>query len=146
MTVDKFTLTNEEKLHRAIYGSLDREGRETGGLLSKLGLESVDEIPEDQLLAEYDRLGGHILQGKYKIKTGSFWDFKNKCPKKKPDPTITIRVEGEEVEFPADKPVPLEVQASEIVRERKTKKKLGQVVEKTKKVKKTKRETLEDEE
>lgn len=146
MQIKEFTLPNEEKLHRAIYGSLNREGREEGGLLSQLHVEDVKDVPGDAILAEYDKLGGLILKGKYKVKLGSFYDFKNRCPRKKPEVLLVFRVEGENVELPADEPIPLEIQASEIVRERKAKKNVAEAVAKEKKVKKAKKKVLEEDE
>lgn len=106
MNVGKYTLVNVDKVERAIHGTVGAGGSPKGGV-------GDDAKPAD-ILAEYDRLGGHILMdGKYKVKMGSFYDFKGKKPHDKPAPILVFNVNGETVEVPANKPLPLEVQAAE---------------------------------
>lgn len=56
---------------------------------------------EEELLVEYDRLGGRITYDGNDVKMGSFWDFKNKKPHAEPKPTIVKKkvVVEEEVEM-----------------------------------------------
>lgn len=45
------------------------------------------EPTDEQIVAYYDKMGGQIIDvktGKV-MPTGSFWDFKDQCPKKKAD-------------------------------------------------------------
>lgn len=48
---------------------------------------------EDQLLAEYDRLGGLITYEGMKVKTGSFWDKNTKAPVENPNPIVMRKQE-----------------------------------------------------
>jgi hypothetical protein len=93
MQVNEFDLVNQEKVQRAIDG-FTYEGKRMGGLPS--GYK-----PED-LLAEYDRLGGYITKDGVKVKNGSFYDFVNKCPRKEPEIKFETEVEGEIMEVTED--------------------------------------------
>ena len=97
--VGKFELVNDEKIDRAINGSTGNKGQLLGGLLSKLELNDPDEIPEAELLAEYDKLGGAILQDGSKVKNGSFYDFRKKKPFEEPEIIFVERIDGQEVEL-----------------------------------------------
>jgi hypothetical protein len=105
MQIGDYTLANKDKVDRAINGTVLDRGQAKGGVGA--------EADEADVLAEYDRLGGLILKGSYKVKTGSFYDFKAKAPIKKPKPVLVFVVNGEIVEVDADEPLPLEVRASE---------------------------------
>jgi hypothetical protein len=110
MVIDGYTLVNAEKLDRAINGTVGSRGIAIGG---------VGPGDEQAILAEYDRLGGLILKGKYKVKTGSFYDLRLKKAIDKPKPVLVFVVNGEFVEVSESEPLPLEVRASE---QQKTKK------------------------
>lgn len=114
MQIGEFTLANEDKVERAINGTVIDQGAVKGGV-------GVDAEPE-AVIAEYDRLGGLILKGKYKVKTGSFYDFKGKKPHAKPEPVLTFQVNDETIEVPADEPLPVEVRAAEIAKTKKQEK------------------------
>lgn len=113
VTIDKvsYELVNEEKANRAIYGMIGPEGSSQGGV----GEGASDEA----VIVEYDRLGGLIKKGKYKVKTGSFYNFPKKKAHVKPEVVFVFRVDGEVVEIGADEEIPLEVKASETVKEKK---------------------------
>ena len=113
MIIDGYTLANAEKLDRAINGTVGSRGSAIGGV-----------GPGDQaaILAEYDRLGGLILKGKYKVKTGSFYDLRLKKAIDKPKPILVFVVNGEFVEVPESEPLPLEVRASEVQKDKKQEK------------------------
>lgn len=95
-----YQLVNHDKVHRAINGTIGREGKMEGGV----GKEAT----AAQVLAEYDRLGGLILdQYGTKLETGSFYDFDKgeprvkATPKKKAEPKakkgITEKKVGDKV-------------------------------------------------
>ncbi len=109
-----YIIADKDKFERAINGTMSQAGELKGGVGE--GAEDLAKI------AEYDRLGGLILKGKNKVKTGSFYDFKAKKPRTKPEVTLTFRVDGEIVDIKDGEGVPLEVQASEQKRERDAKK------------------------
>lgn len=101
MEVGKFKLTNEDKAHRAIHGNVTRAGQSTGGVGEK--------ATEEQILAEYDRLGGHVTLDGDRVKTGSFYDFKSKKPR---DPAVVVLqfpINGQTIEVRAGKALPMEV-------------------------------------
>lgn len=103
MQIGEYTLQNPEKVSRAINGTLGSQGQLKGG---------VGDSDPVAIIAEYDRLGGHITKGTYKVKPGSFYDFANKKVVAKPQPKLVFRIEGEDVEVDADEPLPLEVRAA----------------------------------
>ena len=107
-------MVNPEKLDRAINGTVSSKGAMTGGVGENAKPEAI--------LAEYDRLGGLIKMGKYKVKNGSFYDFKGKAVIAKPKPMLEFNIGGELIEVAADKPLPIEVQANEMAEERKAEK------------------------
>jgi 5-deoxy-D-glucuronate isomerase len=110
--VNGYHLVNAEKLDRAINGTVMSLGALKGGA-------GQDAEPEE-VLAEYDRLGGLILKdGKYKVKTGSFYDFKHKEMFEDPEPVLVFTVNGETVEVSADEPLPMEVRAAQQADEKK---------------------------
>lgn len=99
--IDGFVLENADKLERVIYGDVKRAGVPEGGLIEQY--EEVGKIPKELVLAHYDKLAGFITKTaggaeRVKIKTGSFWDFRNKRPHKEPKIMYIFRVGGENVE------------------------------------------------
>ncbi len=72
-----FIIVNHEKLDRAINGTVTSRGSMEGGV----GKNATQE----QILAEYDRLGGLIkTKDGRKVATGSFWDFEKKAARETP--------------------------------------------------------------
>lgn len=132
--VEGYTLHNEDKLNRAIYGTQNQKMEIRGGV----GEDATD----GEILAEYDRLGGLITKGKYHVKMGSFYDFKKRAPRAIPEVIFTFRVDGEIVEIAEGEEIPLDVQASEMATERKAAKAVGKAV----KGKGKKKASIEDEE
>ncbi len=119
MNVKKYTLKNSEKVDRALNGTLLGNGSKIGGIVKEDG--SYD---DDALLAEYDKLGGLITNNDGDIvKTGSFYDFKNKKAKTKAEVMLTFKINGRVVDVPEGKEMPKIVEASRIVEQDKKKKK-----------------------
>lgn len=115
-----FTLVNAAKFERAINGTVHRAGTPEGGV--------GDDASDDEILAEYDRLGGLIQKGKNNVKTGCFYDFKNKKPRDNPKVILVFRnLEGQSVEISDTEEIPADVRAAEAIREknRKAPKKLA---------------------
>jgi len=125
-----YTLVNLEKLDRAIHGTMSRGGQLIGGV----GENASDEA----IIAEYDRLGGCIKKDKNQVQMGSFYDFKKRAPRAKPDVVLVFRdLQGEVVLLKEDEEIPLEVKAAQVAEE----KKIAKVEKKGKKAK-----SIEDEE
>jgi len=115
MQINGYTIANEEKMHRVIYGTVGKLGQAEGGI----GEDASDEAK----LAAYDKLAGLILQGKNKVKTGSFYDFQKRQPRAKPEVMLVFRdLDGDEVLVPEGAEVPLEVKAAELAKKKKVKK------------------------
>lgn len=107
-----FELADPVKLEMAINGTMTRGGELKGGV--------GQDASEDDIIAEYDRLGGLIKKGKYTVKIGSFYDFKGKAPHKKSQVGFIFRnLEGDVVEIKDGEEVPLEVVAAEKIQENK---------------------------
>lgn len=106
MTEKGFELVNDEKVNRAMYGSMSRGGVLAGGV--------GEDATEAQLLAEYDRLGGLVRKDGNKVKMGAFYDFENKQVRKSPQIVLLFRVNGKEIEVPEGEALPLEVRAQQI--------------------------------
>lgn len=85
--------------------------------LSKLNraAEAVGSNDDAALLAEYDRIGGYITKNGEKVKTGSFYDFKAKAARKKPQIVFIYSVNGSLVEVPEGAELPGEVRAAKIL-------------------------------
>ena len=110
--IGKFSLENEDKIYRVIHGSMGRGGVEVGGLLSEF-LEE-EKIPQELLLAHYDRLGGFITLDGAKVETGSFWDIKAKKPRAKAEVVRLFRdLRGRVVKLKEGEEKPVEVVAAE---------------------------------
>jgi hypothetical protein len=128
MQINGFTLVNEEKINRAIFGTVGREGKLDGGV--------GERASDDAKIAEYDKLGGLILKGKYTVKTGSFYDFEGRSPRETPEVVLVFRdLAGQVVEIADGEAIPMEVKAAEMIKESK----------KPKKVKKVKKSIEDDE-
>lgn len=112
LKVKGFTLVNPEKVDRAIFGAVNGEGNYVGGIVSD---RDTGEYAPEALLAEYDRLGGLILKRKDKVKTGSFYNFKTKQPRREPEIVFVYRVNGQMVEVPDGKELPGVVKAAKIL-------------------------------
>lgn len=91
--IDGFKLENPDKVERAVHGDMGRNGALEGGL----GDEVASKNPS-LVLARYDKLAGYITKDGIKIKTGSFWDFKAKAPRKEPEVMYIFNVGGDRVE------------------------------------------------
>ena len=99
--IGEFECSNEEKLNRAIHGSMGRNGRLEGGV----GEGASDAVK----LAEYDRLGGLIKKGNMKVETGSFYDFAKQTPREKPVIVFAFRSEDEgQISVPEGSDLPLD--------------------------------------
>jgi hypothetical protein len=107
LKVKGYTLGNPDKVDRAINGSPDDKGMPIGGIAKEDGTYDAD-----ALLAEYDRLGGYIRKGDDKVKTGSFYDFKNRRPHTKAEVKFIFKVNGEFITVDADKETPGIVKAA----------------------------------
>ncbi len=99
--IDGFVLENEDKLRRAIEGEPARSGQSTGGLLEKY--KELELIPEAEVLAHYDKLGGYITKGigggeRVKVKNGAFWDTRKKQPREKPEIMFVFKIGGNFIE------------------------------------------------
>jgi len=88
--VNGYVLENKDKIDRVIFGEVKRAGVPEGGLG-----EDADPM---LVLAHYDKLAGYITKDGVKIKTGSFWDFRNKRPHETPKVLYMFRIGGETVE------------------------------------------------
>ena len=116
MEIKGFSLNNEDKLNRAVLGTIGRGGKLYGGV----GENASDE----EKLAAYDKLGGLILKGKSIVKMGSFYDFVKGKAKETPEIIFVFRdLDGDAVEVPEGEEVPIEVKAAEIAKANKGKKK-----------------------
>lgn len=65
-----YELYSHDKLDRVFNGVTGEHGLLTGGI--------GKDAPLEQILAEYDKLGGLIKKDGLKLATGSFYDFRNK--------------------------------------------------------------------
>jgi len=90
MKVNGFILANEDKVNRAIYGYKT----DKGSLIPGVG---EDASPE-QILSEYDRLGGFITKDGEKVKNGSFYDYQAKKTRTEPLVMFMTDIDGEIVE------------------------------------------------
>ena len=143
MQIKGYTLVNEEKIRRAIEGSMGQGGKLLNG---------VGDQDEDAILAKYDQLGGLILKGKRKVKTGSFYDFEKKKPRVEPEVILVLSdLEGNTVEVGEDEEISPELKAAETIQEKKAKQRKEKIEEadaesEEKKDKKKKKKSTEEEE
>ncbi len=119
-----FTLHTAEKVARVIEGTTNAKGEFMTGL-------GRDASGNDVLVA-YDRLAGYIT-GKEgaKVKTGCFYNVREKAAHGKPEVIYTFRVGGKNVDVPAGKELPLKVKA--VQEEKKEAKKEAKKKKKSKK-------------
>jgi len=115
MQVGKYSLINEEKVDRAINGTIGMDNVIKGG---------VGSSDEAALLAEYDKLGGAIMKGTDKVKMGSFFDFKNAKPFTNPKVSFIFSVNGKFVEVEDGVELPGEIKAVKVAKEEGTEKKV----------------------
>src|SRR3990167_6855503 len=115
MEIKGYVLSSTEKVERMLHGTPGKEGKLQGGV--------SDEATDEAKLAEYDRLGGLILKDGHKVKMGSFYDFAARKPQETPNVLLIFRdVEGNVVELPEGKELPLQVKAAEQIKAKKAKK------------------------
>lgn len=88
--VGSFVLEFKPKYERAV-----------ANLISTVG----ENYTEEQLLAEYDRLGGRITYEGENVKMGAFWDFKTKKAVEDPKPKVVKKQVIVEEEIELDVPV-----------------------------------------
>lgn len=104
MEIKGYVLENQEKLDRVILGKQDRSGQLVGGLgyYDEAGNAVNNDgtpVDGDLVLARYDREAGLITKDAIKVKTGAFWDFRRKEPRKEPDVMLLFPIgAGERVE------------------------------------------------
>lgn len=103
--VGEFSLANEGKLRRVIDGTTDARGN----LIMGTG-EKADPMT---IITAYDKIGGLILgKEKAKVKTGSFYNFKDKKAHEKPEIVYTFTINRKQIEVREGDPLPLQVQAA----------------------------------
>lgn len=113
-TINGFSLVNEEKLERALHGSMGKGGILVGGV--------GDKAKPEEVIAEYDKLGGLVLQGKRKVKTGSFYDFDKGEARETPNVVLVLRdLEGNVEEVREDEITAEHVAAEKIAEKKATK-------------------------
>ena len=103
--IEDYEIVNTDKWERALHGSLGRVGRLEGGV--------GDDASDMAKLAAYDRLGGLVRKNGRKIKTGAFYDFREKKDRVIPEIEYVFIIDGEEVLIAEDEELPLEVRAAE---------------------------------
>jgi len=132
----EYTLKNEEKLDRALNGAQQADSTRKGGVGEGAYLEGgvwkrdgkeLSEkdvaVLQSAVLAEYDRLGGLIVRGNDKVKTGSFYDFKGRRPHAKPQVVFVYMINGKQVEVKEGDKVPGIVEAAQQLAEEEAPKK-----------------------
>lgn len=131
MNLGDYELVNEEKVTRAIQGTVNSRGLATGGV----GEDASDEAK----LAEYDRLGGLIRYKGDRVKMGSFYNFKDKKPFEEPVIMLQFSINGKNVEIAADKPLPNEVRAAKALEQGEAEERAAEEEDEEKPAKKAKR-------
>ena len=113
--VSGYEIVNGDKYQRAVFGSVGKEGKLYGGV----GEKATDE----EKIAAYDKIGGLILKNGRRVKTGSFFDFKKKAIREKPEVILLFKdLEGNTAEIREDEEIPLELKAAERIQEKKLEK------------------------
>jgi hypothetical protein len=116
--VKGYKLVNPDKIQRALHGSPDDKGMPVGGVYRD------GKYDDDELLVEYDRIGGLIRNKEGdKVRTGSFYNFTDRKAHDKPAVELEYRVNGELVFVKEGKPTPGIVRATQQL-EKETKKKV----------------------
>lgn len=114
--LEGYVCVNEEKLNRAIHGSMASGGKLEGGV--------GEDAPKKDILVEYDRLGGLIKKNGIKVKMGSFYDFENKQARTKPNVILLFTdIQGTVVKVPEGEALPPTVAAAQFVEKEKKKSK-----------------------
>lgn len=106
MILGDYELVNEDKVTRAIFGTVNSRGTATGGV--------GEDAPEEAKLAEYDRLGGLIRYKGDNVKMGSFYDFPGKKPFADPIVMLQFNINGHVVDVPATEQLPPMVRAAKL--------------------------------
>ena len=134
----EYSLVNDEKVERALHGSMNGDKVVTRGV-------GDDALPE-ALLAEYDRLGGLIMKGGLRVKMGSFYDFAKRQPRPESELSFMADVDGESLEVSEEEATMLKSiqEKKEALKAKKKKARADVDEEKPKKVKRAKKN--EDEE
>lgn len=112
LQIGDYTLVNDEKIDRAVNGSMTRGGMLTGGVGRN--------ADEDVLLSKYDELGGLIMKGKLKVKTGSFFDFKEKKTRLEPKVLFEMSMNGRVMVVDESKASALQLAKDELAEAEKT--------------------------
>lgn len=121
-----FDCVNEEKVDRAVLGTPGRDGKLVGGV--------GDNASEEVKLAAYDKLGGKITKGIFKVKSGCFFDFEKKVAFKKPVVILESKgADGLIYEFEDGDDVPFQVQLLQGGKEKKGRKRVRVERKKSKK-------------
>lgn len=114
MIIGKYKLINEEKVDRALNGTVV-SGSRKGGVARPDG--SYDDAA---VLAAYDRLGGYIQNAHgSKVKTGSFYDFVARKPRQKPEVVLIFNINGEIMEVGEDEELPDVLKAAQLLENKK---------------------------
>jgi hypothetical protein len=132
MEIKGFSLINEEKVERALKGTVNSLNERIGGVIAEDGT-----YDEGELLAEYDKLGGLITRGGDKVKTGSFYDFRNKKALKEPKVVFIYNINGKIVEVEDGKELPGIVKAARMLEQ--DEEEVEEVEEKVEKKRKSKK-------
>jgi len=131
--ISDYHIVNEEKYDRAINGQMGDLGRLENGLVHKYKDKDVDEIPDGEKLAAYDRLGGLIRKDGRKVAMGSFYDFEKKKPREVPKVMLEFRdLEGGRELVPEGEAVPPELVAAEAMQKKRLIKKKKEAEKKAK--------------
>lgn len=129
MEIQGYTLSNLEKLDRALNGIQLSDSTRKGGVGNGAYFDGVwkrgdteinaDEVEtlEFAVLAEYDKFAGTIKRGADKVKLGSFWNFKARKPHETPHVEFIYRFGHKVITVPDGKELPGEVKAQKILKE-----------------------------
>jgi len=121
MEIKGYILVNEDKVRRAIFGTMNKYSEMAGGV----GEDASDELK----LAAYDRIGG-LIRNKdgEKVKNGCFCDYnesrkkRTAVPVKEPKVILEFRVGDQIVEVPENEEVPMDVKVAKMAEEQRKQK------------------------
>ncbi len=132
MEIQGIELCNTDKLERALNGVMGNAGALIGGVgggayyedgvWKRAGVELSEKEAkqlEDDLIVEYDRIGGLMKKDGEKLSTGGFYDFKAKAARKEPVLAFEYRVNGQLVVVPEGHEAPRAVKAQKLLAEQK---------------------------
>lgn len=106
-----YIVTSDEKVRRVLDGVPTRTGEAQGGITKPDG--TFDEM---EFLAMYDKMGGGIKNANGDtVQNGSFYDYRLKKAKEKPEVMLVFRINGQEVVVPEKEEAPAIVKAARIV-------------------------------